>query len=479
MASAHEVSRAVRAWHAASSPEEKAALQVRIRQPVLLPHPPLSSQDSQRDVSMQVVPDSQEGLAAKEASELASAASAPSNSDTTASSQTAAPAPQAPADAMPPSTTGLPSSTPAPAGVPSRSQSHQRQLVHPRAPVFGLPLTSTTYTLSDSDLPSSYRDVSTANIVNELFQDLMCYAPPPEPTDAQSSVLHRRIDEASPSYSQITNASALLESKPLLVSTLHPAKKRKRGDGEWDNLRDVAGESGRDVLSDMFGPQAGKLRRNACLAACDSSGTVTDGGLWRIMSGRVRRYPAQGYEQQAVPPKPASERRSARCSTGLVSRRRSAAADNCSPVQLQLGSCCVGLQQLSSAAARRRAPSVGLLRPMAQAVRTSYAESSRSHAAAEWCCRTSCCCTRWRSDTSIAIYKQEGSTGLEHRICGSWARSWRLCQPGRTCYSSSRFARSTRYRQKAGDVKSLHPAPVDRGSDKEGAEAARDPAEAE
>ena len=273
MASAHEVSRAVRAWHAAPSPEKKAALQVRVRQPVLLPAPPLSSQDSQRDVSMQVVPDSQEGLAGEDASELASARSALSSSDAMASSQTAAPVPQAPADALPASTTRLPSSTPAPA---ARSQSLQRQLVHPRAPVFDLPLTSTTYTLSDADLPSSYRDVSTANIVNEIFQDLMCYAPPPEPSDARSSVLNRRIDEASPSYSRITDPSGLLESKPLLVSTLHPAKKRKRGDGEWDDLRDVAGDDGRDVLAEMFGPQSGESwQRTLSLPGYSS---MSDGG---------------------------------------------------------------------------------------------------------------------------------------------------------------------------------------------------------
>ena len=137
-----------------------------------------------------------------------------------------------------------------------RQKRHQHSLMRIRAPIFDMPPSMSVFDLSksQSQLPDAYNDVSTYDLVNELFQELPLYGPPVEPSNDPRQ--NRRIDEASPTYARITNPSYMLESKPLLISTLHPSRKRNRSGG-WLDLLDLAGDDSKDTMSEMFASTQG------------------------------------------------------------------------------------------------------------------------------------------------------------------------------------------------------------------------------
>lgn len=232
MAAAYETSRAVEEWHNATSAAERAELCVKVRPPRYLTSP---AGGASSDPKAQM-----EATAAGAASRNLSGGANLDDGER-ASSQSVV------AIAGTPSTiaASLPSNPPAP-----RQKRYQSQLISARAPVFDLPPTSVIYTLEASALPETYRELASFEVIHELFQDLPLYQAPSEPSSDLRQ--NRRIDEASPHYSRITHTSHLLESKPLLVSTLTPSKKRKR-DGDWKDLADIAGDDERDFLKEMFG----------------------------------------------------------------------------------------------------------------------------------------------------------------------------------------------------------------------------------
>ena len=137
-----------------------------------------------------------------------------------------------------------------------RQKRHQHGLMRTRAPVFDCLPSSTVYDLSKSQhrLPEDYKAASSYDVVNELFQELPLYGPPIEPSNDPRQ--NRRIDEASPTYARITNPSHLLESKPLLVSTLYPSRKRKRSGG-WNDLLELTGDDNKDLMGETFGTTQG------------------------------------------------------------------------------------------------------------------------------------------------------------------------------------------------------------------------------
>ena len=232
MAAAYEISQAVKEWHDAKEPSARAELCVKVRPPRFL-----TVEDKESDDLFQEAP---EGEANDRDMTIEMDGSLDDRQRATRRQSQSSAEPK-----------GTPSTTtvalPHP---PPKQKRYQNQLVTARAPVFDLPATQTVYTLSASALPETYRELASYEVVNELFQDLPLYQAPSEPSSDPRQ--NRRIDEASPHHSKITHTSHYLESKPLLVSTLMPSKKRKRN-GDWKEMMDVAGEEGRDYMTDMFG----------------------------------------------------------------------------------------------------------------------------------------------------------------------------------------------------------------------------------
>lgn len=319
IATAYQVVRWVRAWHRAPPGEDRQALCMKTRPPNFLPAPvpesserqPESTQTTpgstdtlvsqpQEDAEMtDVVPDSEplapppeeeederrrqqqqetsqkkeEGnpqedkpTADKKASDQdtkggqeggvdGKAAADPSTSTSKAAEQTKTTnttAVNTPASSVIPLSAGIAPSVPE---VP-RPRRYQHQLMKARAPVFNYDPSTTVFDLSTRTLPSAYRTVESADLVNELFQELPLYGPPPEPSSDPRQ--NRRIDESSSHHSRITNPSYLLEGKPILVSTLQPARKRKRS-GTWTDLSDVMGDESLDPVTEFLTTNPGML----------------------------------------------------------------------------------------------------------------------------------------------------------------------------------------------------------------------------
>lgn len=269
VATAYEVVRAVKAYHKAKTEEERSALQISAKPPTFLPHRTEATNGALEledvNMSMSVIANSQEGAADTSLSVFPNGEAQPTKGADEATAETAVPSTddeKKDIDATKTPATDvaiLPGVAPNPAEP--RFKKYQHQLLKARAPVFDLSFNTTTFDLSKTGLPEAYQDVPTYDLTNELFQELMTYGPPAEPsTDSRQN---RRIDESNPNFTRITNPSHLLQRKPVLVSTLQPAKKRKPS-GAWGDLTDVAGEEGRDMLTEMFGSASGGVVAYDC-----------------------------------------------------------------------------------------------------------------------------------------------------------------------------------------------------------------------
>lgn len=257
IASAYEIARAVEDYHNASSEEERRSLQIPVREPKFLTGtgPGDDVVEGEEDTQMDaVVPESQDDgntsltqAAGEKASKLDEKHSNTKKSRTGTDGS-----------AHTPSTAGN-LSLPTPTGAPEvRPKKYQHQLIKARAPVFDLSLNATVFDLSKTGLPDAYVDVNNYDLANELFQELAPYGPPAEPSNDTRQ--NRRIDESNPTYARISNPAYMLESKPLLVSTLQPSRKRKVS-GEWGDLTELLAEDGKDPLSDIYGAIAGASLR--------------------------------------------------------------------------------------------------------------------------------------------------------------------------------------------------------------------------
>jgi len=266
IATAFEIATEVKAFHRAKTLEEKQAFQIRVRPPNFLPRETLAEpnggvalQEDSDMVGEEILDapaskmttinghaeEANTEITAEISKEVAKTAIEPAT--TTVDPEVAL--------AKTPGTDIIALPTPASAPLEPRYKKYQPQLLRARAPLFGLKLNTTVFDLSKAGLPDAYTDVPTYDITSELFQELMTYGPPAEPSS--DSRQNRRIDESNPNYARITNPSYLLQSKPLLVSTLQPARKRKAS-GAWEDLADIAGDEGKDLLAEMFGPGSGE-----------------------------------------------------------------------------------------------------------------------------------------------------------------------------------------------------------------------------
>jgi len=262
-AAAYEVARAVKAYHEAKTDEERSALQISVRPPTFLPDQTETtngiSEEEDVDMVASVITNSREALADTSLSAVPNTQAEAADEGATKGAEPAAGEEKKDIEAVkPPAVTDI-AALPAAASVTEpRHKKYQHQLLKARAPLFDLSVNATVFDLSKAGLPEAYKDVPTYDLTNELFQELMSYGPPAEPsTDSRQN---RRIDESNPIHTRITNASHLLQRKPILVSTLQPSRKRKPS-GAWGDLTDVAGDDGRDLLTEMFGPASGELNQ--------------------------------------------------------------------------------------------------------------------------------------------------------------------------------------------------------------------------
>lgn len=127
-----------------------------------------------------------------------------------------------------------------PVPEPSKSQS---KLLEYRAPVFEQPDSRTLVSLDtfSSEDPSfvDFKDMPEPQTMSELMPDLSMYGPPAPPASEEERLQSRRIDPSSPHYSRLTTVSNLMTDKPILLSTLNPAQKRKWGTDQWEDLSDL------------------------------------------------------------------------------------------------------------------------------------------------------------------------------------------------------------------------------------------------
>lgn len=264
VASAYELAKAVKTYHKAKTDEERMALQIKVRPPTFLSDRPNGAdgllEEEDTDMAETIIPNSQEAAADTSLSVHANGeAEQPPSVTATATSNAAATSSaedkkEGEATLKTPATTDIALPTPTPAPEP-RYKKYQHQLLKARAPLFDMTVDTTVFDLAKAGLPDAYTDVTTYDLTNELFQELMTYGPPAGPSN--DTRINRRIDESNTAYTRITNASHLLQRKPILVSTLQPARKRKAS-GAWDDMTDIAGEEGKDLLNEMFGSASGK-----------------------------------------------------------------------------------------------------------------------------------------------------------------------------------------------------------------------------
>lgn len=326
IATAFEISRAVKAYHRAKTEEERRELQIQVGSPNFLSdrtevtNGVTSEQEEDVEMVTSVISSSQEIAGDTSLSvPAANGQSEPSNDVNEAKSKEAAPPAQAGEEqkkdgdiAKTPAITDAVALVTAPPTEP-RLKKYQHQLLKARAPLFDLALNTTVFDLSKAGLPDAYNDVATYDLTHELFQDLMAYGPPAEPSS--DSRQNRRIDESNPNYTRITNASHLLQRKPVLVSTLQPANKRKAS-GAWGDLTDVTGDEGRDLLTEMFGSASGKLS----FPFVRSIRTATDARVYIRRCWLHARSASERYRQQALYTAATCECRSSCSSNGLDAR---------------------------------------------------------------------------------------------------------------------------------------------------------------
>lgn len=117
------------------------------------------------------------------------------------------------------------------------------RLVQNRGPLFDQPDSKTTISLSDLPLdvllPSSAQERTAPELLAGLLPDLSSYAPPAPPSNDEEMFRARRTDLSSPLHSRLTPVSKFMDDKPILLSTLNPASKRKWATGEWEDLSDL------------------------------------------------------------------------------------------------------------------------------------------------------------------------------------------------------------------------------------------------
>lgn len=117
------------------------------------------------------------------------------------------------------------------------------RVIQNRGPLFEQSESKTTISLSDLPLdallPSSAKERTAPELLAGLLPDLGSYAPPAPPSNDEEMFRARRTDLSSPSHSRLTPVSRFMDDKPLLLSTLNPASKRKWATGEWEDLSDL------------------------------------------------------------------------------------------------------------------------------------------------------------------------------------------------------------------------------------------------
>lgn len=256
IASAYLVAQAVRRWHEASG-EQRAALCIKTR-----PHKPLAPRAASPATTAVVTEDvhmAAEGPAvdAKGAHEVTKDPQVPIDA-ATAGTTPALESPSIPKPGGLVNATGRP---PVPPEI-ARAKKYHQALVLARSPMLDLPPTQTVADLSKLTFPTVYDDLSTYDLLHESFQELPGYGPPAPPSADMRQ--NKRFDESSPNHSRITSINRIYESKPMLVSTLNPARKRKRSGG-WSYMMDLTADD-KDPVLDMFispqGQSKSSLTRN-------------------------------------------------------------------------------------------------------------------------------------------------------------------------------------------------------------------------
>ncbi|KAL7009510.1 RNA polymerase II transcription elongation factor SpEAF [Cystobasidiomycetes sp. EMM_F5] len=246
IASAYAMSQEIKRWHEAGTPEARSALSIRRREVMqrdtsevpLLPQPSDLGQSIDVDMTVEPPPESH------------------------ASSQDdVKPQPENPPQRGPVMVALDAAQTATSRGRSGHIESPKfkkraQAVMLARMPMFEENALKTVFDLSQAKFSHAHASFAISDIVHELLQDIPAYAPPPQPSDDPRT--NRRIEESNPISSRITNTSHLLESKPLLVSTLHPSKKRKRS-GDWQDLTSLASglTEERSTLPSMFGTEQG------------------------------------------------------------------------------------------------------------------------------------------------------------------------------------------------------------------------------
>ena len=123
------------------------------------------------------------------------------------------------------------------------------QLVSLRAPIFNMDERKTIINLQElplsQALPPTSFEYQSLQLLNMILLDMPLYEGPVLPTDGR---VDRRFDESTPHHSRISQATKLLDSKPVLLSTLIPSKRRTRVN-TWSDMSDLMGEDIKELES--------------------------------------------------------------------------------------------------------------------------------------------------------------------------------------------------------------------------------------
>jgi Myb-like DNA-binding domain len=114
-----------------------------------------------------------------------------------------------------------------------------QNLVAVREPIFALPRSDF---IVDPTTFASVTNPTDPHLFHTYLPDLPLYEPPGAPADMKSD---KRFDESTPHHSRLSHQTRLLDSKPLLLSTLQPGRKRTR-DGGWRDISDITGDDPRE-----------------------------------------------------------------------------------------------------------------------------------------------------------------------------------------------------------------------------------------
>jgi chromatin modification-related protein VID21 len=131
---------------------------------------------------------------------------------------------------------------PTPAEAPvQQPQGTFQNLVAVREPIFAL--TPNDFVVDPTHHPSIAHP-SNPHLFHTYLPDLPLYEPPAVPAESKAD---KRFDESTPHHSRLSHQTHLLDSKPLLLSTLQPGRKRGR-DGEWRDMSDITTDDARESL---------------------------------------------------------------------------------------------------------------------------------------------------------------------------------------------------------------------------------------